>query len=276
MADPRHVPDTLFFVAEEDFRLFARHSSVQPESLAQIAESAYAASSTAHLARPGLSEGVNEPVALPLSDMYQWHYEREPLSSEGAQHLFGPPAAGTESWKKLIGGLYTPTRKPTADEVRYHGVSEYLEDLVKMCTAAQRAGVGNLVWLSWDGFDRKGHKNRVGHAATLIAVSATGAKKLADIVPDTEVFGRPAHFDLLLLRYMAKHGNEFGASYVFPCVGHYQANLSQSSDHEGWRNSQWLTSWVQEGVAEQPVIKHKCPHIIGVVQCLHIVTFHRG
>ena len=44
--------------------------------------------------------------------------------------------------------------------------------------------------------------------------------------------GADHHFDVLLLKYLAKHGPEFGASYVYPCVRHYQAHLSQSSEAE--------------------------------------------
>lgn len=246
MADDRHAPDTLFFVAEEDFRLFARHSAAQPEALSRLAEAAYAASSTAWAARSTFTEGVNEPVALTLDELYAWRYRMTPVGTEGDE-MFGPPAAGTDSWKKLIGGLYAPVHKPSAAEVSHTGVSEYMEDLVKMVTAAHREGLGDLVWLSYDAFDRRGSKCRVCHASTLVAVTAAGARKLAEIVPDADVFGKDGHFDVLLLKYLAKHGNEFGASYVYPCVGHYQAHLSQSSDTEGWRNSQWLKNWVQEG-----------------------------
>ena len=91
--------------------------------------------------------------------------------------IFGPPAAGTDVWKKLIGGLYTPAHKPSAAEVEATGVSEYMEDLVQLCKAAHRAGVGNLVWLSWDGFNEKGRRCRVCHAATLIAPNTIMVRK---------------------------------------------------------------------------------------------------
>ena len=262
MADERHAPDTLFFVAEEDFRLFGRHSAAQPQILRGVAEAAYAASSTARSARSSFAESVNEPVALTLEELYDWRYEHEPIDT-GNPDVFGTPAAGTDSWKSVLGGLYGPTHKPTAAEVRATGVSEYLEDLVKMVTAAHREGLGNLVWLSYDAFDRKGHKQRVCHASTLVAVSAVGAKKLVDIVSDPAVFGENHHFDVLLLKYLNKHGREFGASYVYPCVGHYQAHLSQSSDSEGWRNSQWLKTWVQEGTKASHATDGKTRWLLG-------------
>ena len=248
MADERHAPDTLFFVAEEDFRLFSRHSTCQPEVLARVSEAAYAASSTSYAARhPSGGEDSSEPVALPLDELYAWRYQREPIGEEGTSDLFGPPAAGTESWRKLVGGLYQSAEKPKSSDIQAHGILEFLMDLVKMVTAAARKGKVDLVWLSYDARTSKGRKCKVVHAATLIAVSAEGAKKLADIVPDRSLFGADAHFDVLLIRYLEKYGNQFGASYVYPSVGHYQAHLSQSSDHEGWRPARWEQNWIQEG-----------------------------
>ena len=247
MADERHAPDTLFFVAEEDFRLFHRHSACAPDIVGRLTEAAYAASSTSFAARtPALREDGNEPVALPVDDLYAWRYTRQLVTQPGCD-LFGPPAAGTDSWKRLVGGLYEPTRKPRAIKAVLHGVSEYLEDLVKIVTAAHRKGRGDLVWLSYDANNKKGTKCKVVHASTLIAVSADGAKKLADIVPDAEEFGKDMHWDVLLLRYLEKKGEEFKASYVYPSVGHYQGFLSQSSDNEGWRPDQWNQNWIQEG-----------------------------
>ena len=250
MADDRHAQDTLFFVVEEDFRLFERHSQAQPVILSGVAEAAYAASTTAKTARPQFQETVNEmesaPNALTLDELYHWRYTSAPHAAAELD-FFGPPVAGTDRWKQIAGGLYGPVSKPTAAEIEQVGVSVYLQDMVKMVTAAQREGLGNLVWLSYEAKNAKGMKNRVVHGATMIAVSAVGAKKLADVVPDVAVFGRDYHFDVLLIKYLNKHGNAFGASYVHPSIGHYQAHLSQSSDHEGWRDSRWQNGWVQEG-----------------------------
>ena len=116
MADDRHAPDTLFLVAEEDFRLFARHSTAQPQVLDSLASSSYAASSTAYRARSGFAEAVNEPVALPLDKLFTWRHSPQPLGAD--EPVFGPPAEGTDNWKKIIGGLYTPTRKPKGNSNR--------------------------------------------------------------------------------------------------------------------------------------------------------------
>ena len=84
------------------------------------------------------------------------------------------------------------------------------------------------------------------HAATMIAVSANGAKEIRDALLRGEM--QAHHWDVMLIRWLTTGaGREFTASYLYPCIGHYQAHMSQSSDHEGWRESAWDNAWVQEG-----------------------------
>ena len=64
---------------------------------------------------------------------------------------------------------------------------------------------------------------------------------------------RKRHGDLALLDFIQKNP-AFGASYMFPAVGHYQSHLSQSSDHEGFRPGSWNESWVQAGSRVDPAI----------------------
>ena len=58
MADERHSPDTLFFVVEDDFRLFERHLSWQPSRRQAVAEAAYTGDDTAGMAHPAFDEPV--------------------------------------------------------------------------------------------------------------------------------------------------------------------------------------------------------------------------
>ena len=55
-----------------------------------------------------------------------------------------------------------------------------MQDMVMICTKAHREGFGDLVWLSYDASDKKGYKAKVQQAATLIAASHRGAKKLKE------------------------------------------------------------------------------------------------
>ena len=92
---------------------------------------------------------------------------------------------------------------------RGDGIVGELDYLVKMVTAARHEGWGDLVWLSYDAFKKKGFRCRACHASRLAAVSVGWQQDLVDIVADPAEFGVGFHFDVLLLRHMAKRGNEF-------------------------------------------------------------------
>ena len=264
MADERHAGDTLFLVCEEDFRLFARDSVCNPAALNQLATAAYAASSTAWKARHPLPcfEEPAEPVAAGPEELFTWRHDPYITPPMLRQRLFGPPASGTDNWRKLFGGLFEPISKPSKEEIEHYGMSVYLEDIVQICTKADRKNLGDLVWLSYDAADKKGQRHKVQHAATLIAVSHAGAKKLKDLV-DAGKLGGNQHFDISLINYLAEHGDQFGASYVYPCIGHYQSHFSQSSDTEGWREATWSQKWVQEGTRERHVERGEVRWLMG-------------
>jgi len=124
---------------------------------------------------------------------------------------------------------------------------------VRLCTAADRRGFTDLVWLSWEGAKRKGARSRPGHGSTLLAISAAGGRKLHAAMQAGEFAKR--HADLALITYVT-HCRTFRACYVYPSVGHYQGHLSQSSDGEGFRSSTWDNTWVQEGTRRDPVKKN--------------------
>ena len=252
MADERHAPDTLFFVCEEDFRLFARGSMCNcSATLAARAEAAYAASSTAWRARnpaPVFSGSV-EPVATETGEVLTWLQRRAGLTMTH-NSLFGPPASGTDTWREIDRGMFVPSDAPAQRQA--WGISEYLEDMVKICTKAHREDLGDLVWLSYDAYDKKGYRTKVQHSATLVALSHYGAKKLKALVDaDLQWWGPAMGWDFRLIAYLQDHGPQFGASYVYPCIGHYQGNRSQSSDTEARRDSHWSQAWVQEGTRRE-------------------------
>ena len=249
MVDERHAPDTLFFVCEEDFRLFARGSPNNCSiTLNQKAEAAYAASSTAWRARNAapVFPGSAEPVATELGAVSTWR-ERQQRRTTTHSSFFGPPVSGSDKWLEIERGMFVPTDGPAQRESL--GGSEFLEDMVQICTKAHREDLGDLVWLSYDASPRQGYKTKVQQSATLLALSHSGAKKLKALVDaDKKWWGQP-RFDLRLIAYLQENGPDFGASYVYPCIGHYQANWSHSSleGRDAWRDSYWIWGWVQEG-----------------------------
>ena len=56
----------------------------------------------------------------------------------------------------------------------------------------------------------------------------------------------------------------FGASYMWMAVGHYQSHFSQSSEHQGFRPDSWEASWVQSGSRRDPTIPgNQCRSLSG-------------
>ena len=60
-----------------------------------------------------------------------------------------------------------------ASREQFQTVSQDLEDLVRLATAAHRRGRGDLVWVSWVGGARKGKHPE--HGSTLLMLSQAGA-----------------------------------------------------------------------------------------------------
>jgi len=247
MADERHAPDTWFLVAEEDWRLRAEHCNVNPLTLAAAGEATYRAW---HPRRSeGFQETVEEDSGIHVDALYRERLKATPLAGEG-MNLFDASVRSPE-WTRLVGAFYTRTQKPSKDDIETYGVNEVVLDLVMMATAADREGKGDLLWYCWDGGKAKGQRWKVNHASTLIGVSAKGARQLHEAMQGGQI--RKRHGDLALLDWIHKNPN-FGASYMWPAVGHYQSHLSQSSEHQGFRPGSWESSWVQGGSRLDPTI----------------------
>jgi len=63
------------------------------------------------------------------------------------------------------------------------------------------------------------------------------------------------HFDLSLLKWLQEGDNQLqlGASYVYPCVGHYKGHVSGCCPVR-FRNPRWKEGWVQQGTRKDPSI----------------------
>ena len=79
-------------------------------------------------------------------------------------------------------------------------VSQELEDLVKICTYANRQLAGGLVWLSWCGLSEKsrGRKTVPAHGSTLVAVTSWFVRQLLIHFDKLEFI----HFDIALRNVM--------------------------------------------------------------------------
>ena len=140
-----------------------------------------------------------------------------------------------------------------------------IQDIVKLCTAAKRAGKGDLVWLTWDGGSGKKmwgfpkrRKTHPFHASTMLAISQTGAcamKQLWDRCIGT------GHMDVVLLRALMdseEFRREVPACFCWPSVGH-RTHYSTILPEE--RVAMWTLPWVQEGTRKYSgVHRHRTLH----------------
>ena len=168
MCDKRHPDDQLFIVAESDFR-FYRRDCLGEDWLKGLAEE-----EGPKLALTDLPEPVPPATAAPLDGP-------DPETGE----LPPPPGGASRPSRSPSPERYFQGWRPTgrSKETSSH-VSPELAGLVRCVTMAHRHGVGDLVWLSWNG--RKMRKRHPSHGSFLLAVSAKAAKALNIIIFDGE------------------------------------------------------------------------------------------
>ena len=244
MADCRHTPDTLFFVAEEDFRLTREHADLTskktagrraPEPEPEV------------FAGEALEGYLGDTVSL--EQIYRLRTSLVPLQGEeeaGATCESAFPDAETAAML----GFYRRRRKPSAADLQ--SVSQELEDLVKICTYAHRQRAGGLVWLSWCGGNLgKSRKSAPTHGSALLAVTSWFARELLENFHKLEF----KHFDIALRSALQRPPADWywcQASFVYPSIGHYCEHVSGCQEGLGWRASEWGGTWCQGGTRKDP------------------------
>ena len=140
MADSRHAPDTLFFVAEEDFRLTREHAALTPEQVAgRLAQ------------QPAGFQEMPGEATISLDELYQRRTSLAPLQGDAAAGATCESAFPDAEAVAML-GFYRRRRKPSAAELQ--NVSQELHDLVKnlhLCPppASWRSGLAVLVRWRW-------------------------------------------------------------------------------------------------------------------------------
>jgi len=235
MTDARWEPGTLFLIFEEDFRFEPGHD-VEP------------------------IPAEDEPAPLPGA------YRPGEAAASGAAKAEAAPRGR----RPRATGVYyeVPARAARED---FADVSRPLSDIVRYVTAAHRAGVGNVVWLSWQpghAGERAPHPSRILFGSTLLSVSRTGAGTLRRAMDSGEV--QREHFDLALKHWLWRHHARAGACYLWPPMGNYAehpsgcdpqrfASARPSCWAEPWccpgtrrgddpqRREKWLCTWTAKG-----------------------------
>ena len=237
MADPRHFPDTMFIVLEEDWRLFQRDTQVTSETIGLAA-----------LPKPSGSGSADT-----YSEAEVYKFRTQGLPGPGvpfapvAQAAPSPDSTGVPFAPGPDEDLLTHERPRKLQKGEPAVISPYLAELLQVCTAAHRKQMGGMIWLSWDGACKKGSKIKPSHALTAIAIRATVA---TDMLLCSSEFEK-GHFDVQLRNMlMDKEKNwaqKWEASFVYPCIGHYVDHES-GCEKNLYRKGTWGKSWVQGGV----------------------------
>ena len=124
MCDERHADDTLFFVCEEDWRLW-KEPDAEPRGGCKLTEE-------------GDEEPGEEEIRKEIHAEYQKRVQAMLLAGQSPYPLDDPAKAGLDA---LGCRFYTRSREVSAAE---WGDSKSVEDMVQMVTLAHRHGVYNF------------------------------------------------------------------------------------------------------------------------------------
>ena len=242
MSDLRFAPDTLFLVAEEDWRLWesdcAKGRKLGEDHLPDEREG--------ELSAPSREKGPwsQRPFGVDLGPEEEEVYEdprwaglpKAPKRERPREPEQGPRGWGRPEQAKA-GGLKV--------------ASQELVDIVHICNEAHRAGHGELVWLCWN--SSKAAPWTVTYGSTLLAISARGARILKHHF--AEQFPNPSHFDLALKTSLQNEDFQkiVKACYVWPSLGGFDDHQSAFQNTKvaevrecSWKNNEHR----QEGTRE--------------------------
>ena len=249
---PKHAPDTLFILTEEDWRLCEADCRPLHTSDAYRRYEESIRSSVPAPAGQAASSSSAEPIAAPGADKTEWEplpeadwgddddMDAEPIaapaSSSASKDVTVEPFATVpepQTWLRRC-------LKPKAAKVTF---PESLRDVVRMCTCAHRHGCGDFVWLCWDG-KMSARKTHPSHGSTAIAVTQTGARLLLEMMRAEQA---PMLVDILFKDRLIQDWwqGRMRASYVLKSVGSFVQHLSNVElGYE--RKPNWDFPWAQE------------------------------
>ena len=234
MIDERHAEDTLFFLIEEDWRLF-ESDCVAPSLCALDYQSQELKKQQFRgfgRVQPQIQVSTDDESAPLL-----------PADSVGAQ-----VALDVAQQERLVSNMDFRFFMPAPSQPDDAAVVENsaCADIVAHCTAAARCGLGHIVWLSWNPSESPKKKDVLMYASTMIAFTPKGARYLLNDMKNAE----PQHVDYYLLNFLRRceqNDSPVKGSYICPAFGNYVEHESQSTANFGQRKSLWHLDGVQPG-----------------------------
>jgi len=231
MQNPRHPRDTLFLVAEHDWRCY-EHDDIPasewlPMTLGLKAEAVNVIPSSSN-------EGLSWPEPVARHD--------NPHSGGAGGRGKGPPAE-----RGRFGGIELP-RFPQKERFL---CSPELAHLVAFCNEAARRDRGNVLWLSWNSngaSSKKAEEDKlpirgIDFGSTLLAFTVDAARAVAEEARTAA----PGHWDLWLLEVLCRAtALGRGSAMAIPAFGNY-GQRHRSLNLKSSRKSQWDKRWTAEG-----------------------------
>ena len=261
-ADQRHPPDTLFFIAEEDWRLKEAHC----RPVTQGAKAELPADLQQRLGAPQTIQEVQdarEGCQFPRNAvLFERPAEAEPAADQAAPD---PAVPTTVPFDKR-------GQKPKSEE--FTATSSHITNLVKIMSESSRAGAGDLLWLSWNPRSSKRLQHPTGSSG-LIALTAMAARKL--VFHFEEWFPEPDDWDVAL-RKAASSDASFRqimeAGYTYPAIGHFREHASPNCGGDV-RSASWERRHIlQDTMALGPV--HNAIEICAFTETGHKCVVHPG
>jgi hypothetical protein len=232
--DARHVEDSLFFIAEHDWRCF-KHDDMAPDQWLPM---------TADLRR-GDSDRAGDSSGSPLP---------EPVARKGSfPSGRDQPGKGPMTKKGRFEGIEAQTRPGSSTSE----CSPELAHLVAFCNFAHQENKGDFIWLSWNshgqgkkkGFPNPDDFRRLDYGSTLIALTKRAATEIYDRMLAR---GKATHIDLFLLEIFGA-GDAFSrrSSMAIPPFGGFSGH-HRSLNMPGKRAAPWREIWCHQGTVLHP------------------------
>ena len=149
MTDPRHVDDTLFFIMEEDWRLTRKDGFSHAELLEQQRERGERIVSLSPDSSPPGSSPAEAAHIAALKDDWKritQDVRHAPLPGKKGK------GKGDKAQTRQVQRWPLRTTKPAGEEFEHTSI--FLQQLIRLVTAAHRSAHGSLVWMSWNGTDK--------------------------------------------------------------------------------------------------------------------------
>ena len=234
MLDSRHPEDSLFFVAEQDYRFYPEDCIASWYEIIEDEEQPWL---DENLEESAQEPGGHQPSPSPAE-------EEDPSPSPEA-----PEVTGSKIKRRRYHG-WTAAQRTTrrAGEVR---VSPELREMVQICNRAAMIGRGHLVWFGWCPAGKR--KSVPSYASHLLAITKFGAQKMLESMENGIL--KKGHWDKVLRAWLVERNFQnpkvLGGSFVWPTVGFFQTHLSGCEPGIGARVAQWDQTYIQAGVAPQ-------------------------